>query len=149
MPTLVKMSSNYADEFDVEGFFISLDSKEQIIDMMKHNYMQQVLDRVDINNLDISDEEMKLYDIARWKNKACTIHISKDGMSELLAQSLTVGFGTNEDLHFEDFDHYVAEHTIEEITKDEFDTIQKLFGRKYGHAPDFSPYSRITIKVIE
>ena len=44
MPTLIKLSTNWADEMDIEGFVLSMEPKEQIIEKMKHYYLQIVID---------------------------------------------------------------------------------------------------------
>lgn len=147
MPTLVKLASNYADEFDVEGFCIMKETKEEVIEMMKHSYMQQTFDNANIYDLDVSEEDIKAYMNLNKKNKTCTIHISRDDAEVLLGEPIEDSFGTNEALKFEDFDHYFSEHELKEITIEEFETVKKLFGMTYGHAPNFNGYGKVTIKV--
>lgn len=60
---------------------------------------------------------------------------------------MSVCIGTNEEIEYDDFDMYLEEHDIQEITDEEYKTIEKLFGKKYGHAPDLSNYDSLKIVV--
>ena len=144
MPTLINFDSNWADEMDVSGFLITKDSPEKVIEQLKHNYMQQTFDESEVN---LSPEELKLFKEAQKKYKPFTVTISKEDEQKLLNLPITMGIGTNEDIDFDDFEMFLGEHSIEEITEEEYKTIEKLFGTRYGHAPDVSDYSRLTIVV--
>lgn len=148
MPTLVKLSSNWADEMDIDGFLITLDSKEIVIAKMKNIYMQQTIESVSISLLDLEPKYSTEYQKAKSAYKAYTLNISKEVESMLLDQSLERCIGTNEDLYFDNFDHYLLQHTIEEISDIEYEIIKKRFGLEYGHSPNLSNYSSLTINVI-
>lgn len=146
MPTLIKFDSNWADEMDVSGFLITKDSKEKAIEQLKQNYMQQTFD---VKVVDLNPEELKNFLKAKQNYKACTVNISKKDSQDLLNIPITMCVGTNEEIDFDNFDMYLGEHTIEEITEEEYKTIERLFGTNYGHAPDLSNYSHVKIIVKE
>lgn len=148
MPTLVKLNSNWADEMDVDGFCITLDNQEQVKQKLKENFIAYTLYNISEKDLNLSPEDLQIYKEAKRKYKPCTVTISKATEEFLLVQEIEVCIGTNEELIFDGFDHYLEEHTIEEITQEEYQTIKKLFGEKYGQAPRLKEKNNVTFKVV-
>lgn len=148
MPTLIKLSSNWADEMDIEGFFITNDSKDQILKRMKEIYMQKAVENISISDLDLEPKDSTAYAQAKRAYKPYTLNLSQEVADMLLEQPIEGSIGTNEELQFENFDHYQAEHTIEEISQEEYQIIEKRFGTQFGHAPRLEDYSNITINIV-
>ena len=102
--------------------------------------------------MDITEEDLQKYKKACYNYKKSTqITISEKDVKKLLSGSVTIGIGTNEELEYEDFDQYLDECEIMEISNEEYQTIKKLFGEKYGHALDIAgySYSNVIIKIRE
>lgn len=146
MPTLIKLSTNWADEMKIEGFILSLESKEQIIKKMKHHYLQIVLNGYwDVNDLEISEDELTAYKKAESSYKDYTLYLKKSVINEMLKQEIEIGIGTNEEINFNGFDDYISQYNLTEITLEEHETIKKLIGTCFGHYFEFEDYSNITI----
>lgn len=137
MPTLVKLNTNWADEMDIEGFVITLDSKEKVMEMLKHDYMQRTI-YDNIKKVEMSAEDLKIYNEAQKRYKPCTITISKKSAEMLLQEPIEICVGTNQEIGFDNFKAYLDEHKIQEISNEEYETLKKLLGESYANAPRFN-----------
>lgn len=146
MPTLVKIDSNWADEMDIQGFIITLDSKEKVMDMLKHDYMQRTIFS-NIKEVEMSPEDFKIYTEAQKRFKRCTVTISEKSAKMLLEKPIEICVGTNQEIQFDSFESYMYEHKIKEVTIEEYETIKKLFGESYSNYPSFNDED-ITIKIV-
>jgi hypothetical protein len=146
MPTLIKLSTNWANEMDIEGFVLSMESKEQIIEKMKHHYLQIVIDGYwSVNDLHLNEEELTAFKKAERSYKEHTLYLKKSLINEMLKQEIEIGIGTNEEINFNGFEDYISQHNLTEISLEEYDTIKKLIGTSFGHYFDFEDYSNIKI----
>lgn len=90
---LVKFNDNYADEFDLEGFWLEkAESKEEVIILISNGF---------------ESERGNKYPVECY-------------------------FGTNEYLQYNNIEDYLSVLNISEITKEEYDVLQKLFGGSFG-----------------
>ena len=93
---LVKYSSNWADEMDVDGFRTMTDTE-----------------------------------LEEWKKNWQEV-FKEDG-------EFTFYIGTNEDIPYEDYDTLLADFTFEDITKEEYDILNKLFPACWLYGQGFFP----------
>jgi len=96
MYKLVKYSSNWADEMDVDGFRT------------------------------MTEKQYKEWG-KEWKKT-----FKEDG-------EYTFYIGTNEDIPYEDYESLMADFTVEDITKEEFETINKLIPAADSYGYGFFP----------
>lgn len=136
MPTLVKLSTNWADEMDIEGFFIWPENKEETINDFKQTYMRENLESIGIENLELSAEDLAKYEEADMLFESVTVNINQKNADMLLNRSVERYIGTNESIRFDNFSDYLNHHTFKEISQEEYDMINKLFGQSYGHNID-------------
>lgn len=114
---LVKFYSNYADEFDCEGFAL-YESMEEfkrsllITWIMGHD----------------GDWNRKTYENLSMKEL-------EEMASKTLGEDFEMGFGTNEELFFENFNDFENSFSCREITSIEAEIIKKYFDSKYGLFP--------------
>jgi hypothetical protein len=106
---LVKFHSNYADEFDVEGFIVMSTSQWQA-----HNEgVAKVFENKKANAP--PPDPSKQWD--RRHTDACTVEVY---------------FGTNEQMMYESLEDYMRCFDISSLTDDEVAVLTKLFARGYG-----------------
>jgi hypothetical protein len=113
---LVKFKKCCADEFDVNGFTFVKD-----------------------------EEELELLLVQTWLRDSWTDDFSKlwnasledlqDALKENADCETECYFGTNQYVVFENFQDYRSSFTTKEVTSEEYNSLVKLFGNKYGFLP--------------
>lgn len=100
---LVTFRDNWADEMDLEGFFIC--SKEEFILQLKRaKYVFEKLDKGEL--LD-------------WRKRPMG--------------TLTYHVGSNEEIEYESFEQFERVFSAREMTELEADVVKKFFGSYHGH----------------
>ena len=114
---LVKFYSNYADEFDCEGFCL-YDNMEEFKRILLITWLIHHGDEWD-------SRKFKKFSIEELENM----------VAPTSKQNMEMSFGTNEEFIFEDFEDFEDSFRCQEITKIEAEIIKKYFGSKYGFYP--------------
>ena len=113
---LVKFSKCYADEFYVNGFTFVKDEEEFELLLVQTWLRDSWTD--DFSNL--------------WN---ASLEDLQDVLEENANYESEFYFGTNEYFVFENFQDYCSSFTTKEVTSEEYNSLVKLFGKKYGYLP--------------
>lgn len=106
---LVRFDSNYADEFDVEGFTFMTETEWE-----KH--------KVDAAKC---FEEFEKLPQDKYGRRLGKYGGATDGIE--------VYFGTNEQMIYETLDSYLSSFKVSEVSEEEAAVITKFFGTRGGH----------------
>jgi len=145
---LIKMSADYADEFDVKAFIICNETDylknrkktEDILDTFFEvgNVTEEQFDKISSYN--------KYIEYPSKENKHGVIVTYEQYLKEpdkwnhkFRRKEYELGFGTNESLTFYSKEDYFSNLNIQEITEEEYLIIKKLFGTSFGTCSHFFP----------
>lgn len=103
---LIKFSTNYADEFDIEGFIVWTEEKWEAHKAKVKGFFDDLADT-------------PLPDPGGRPNS----------YANRQARSIEVYFGTNESIFYNDYNHYLGCFEVIELSKQGYDSLKELFNR--------------------
>lgn len=120
MALLVRFDDNWADEIDVEGFAI-YKTREEYDEAMEDFLCEK---------LEVEKEELRAH-LEKVENEDDESEDDDDDFDE----SFCIYVGSNEDIEYYSISDFKNNFSIDEITDEEYETIAKLIGYRYGSFP--------------
>ena len=115
MALFVKFDDNWADEIDVEGFAI-YKTREEYDEAMEEFLCEE---------LEMEKEELRDY-LAKKDN---------EDEDEEFDESFSIYVGSNEYIDYYSISEFKNRFYVQEITDDEYKTIDKIIGSSFGDFP--------------
>lgn len=145
---LITLDSNYADEFDVEGFIMLPEDAYKSARASTEKTLERHFkvnpnprSEEDFNKLSSYKKNFYDYELKKYVNVTYEMYVTNHTKydKEWIDNTYELYFGTNEQLMFNSAEDYWSCVEVQKISKIEYDTVAKLLGTSYGTCNHFFP----------